>query len=88
MARKVPGVEVLSKVCNTMTDTCKTNAAIDRKLEDVTGKPLTSLDTIQCTTAIKNHEQDYATTTSQAQTRPQPFKHHVESDAQALLQSN
>ena len=91
MTSKIQG-DILNNISNTMTDRCKTNAAIDRKLEEITGNTIHSfhcavhpLDTIQqqCSKAIKTFEQTHTKETN----GPQPFKHHGESESQALIRA-
>ena len=82
----------MNKVSNTTTDRCKTNTAIDRKLEEITGNTIHSfccavhpLDTIQqqCSIAVKTFEQTLTKETN----GPQPFKHRGESESQALIRA-
>ena len=84
---------ISARIVNTMTDRCKTNDAVDRKLEDHFGHKLNSfrcamhpLDGMakECEKAIKSFEEEMKISENK-KTEKYPYQHRAESNTQATV---
>ena len=85
--------KVGTRIVNTMTDRCKTNDAVDKKLEDQLGQKLNSfrcamhpLDGMakQCEKVVKSFEEEMKVH-EKKKTEKYPFQHRAESNTQATV---
>ena len=84
---------ISARIVNTMTDRCKTNDAVDRKLEDHFGHELNSfrcamhpLDGMakECEKVIKSFEEEMKISENK-KTEKYPYQHRAESNSQATV---